>query len=107
MSGWAFGAYGAGAAGLLVFGQSGASLLDQALAKEMSIESVMGSAEGLAGLGVTATDAAIIVAAAGLGYKLLQMAQPFTETVNMWWRKKLLDGQSPPPQQPPPAPPKA
>ena len=100
MSTWA---YAAGAGGLLLFGQSGVSLLDQALAKEMSIEGVMGQAGDLAGLGVSATDAAIIVAGAGLGYKLLQIATPFAETVNLWWRKKLLEG--PPPASPAPPPP--
>jgi hypothetical protein len=98
MSGWA---YFAGAGGIYLFGQSGASLLDQALQKEMSIENVMGTAGDLAGLGVSATDAAIIVAGAGLGYKLLQMATPFAETINLWWRRKLLDG---PPPGPPPGP---
>lgn len=105
MSGWA---YFAGAGGIYLFGQSGASLLDQALQKEMSIENVMGTAGDLAGLGVSATDAAIIVAGAGLGYKLLQMATPFAETVNLWWRKKLLEGPGQPPAHPPsPPPPKA
>lgn len=97
MSSWF---YAAGAVGLVVAGQqSGAALLDQALAKDMSIEGVMTEAGNLAGLGVSATDAAIIVAAAGLGYKLLQIATPFAETVNLWWRKKLLEG---PPAAPPP-----
>jgi len=101
--------YVAGAGGLLLVGQSGASLLDQALSQDMSIDGVMNQAGGLAGLGVSATDAAMIVAGAGLGYKLLQMASPFAETINLWWRRKLLEGppgphggQQPPPPSPPP-----
>ena len=89
-----------GAGGIALFGQSGASLLDQALQKEMSIDGVMGQAGDLAGLGVSATDAALIVAGAGLGYKLLQMATPFAETINLWWRRKLLEGPPPPPPGP-------
>lgn len=93
----------ASAAGILLVGQSGAALLDQALSQDMSMEGVMNQAGDLAGLGVSATDAAMIVAGAGLGYKLLQMATPFAETVNMWWRRKLLEPQPPgaPPQLPP------
>lgn len=91
--------YAAGALGLVVAGQqSGASLLDQALSNDMSIKGVMNEAGNLAGLGVNATDAAIIVAVAGLGYKLLQILSPFAETVNMYWRHRLM---------PPPPPPKA
>lgn len=97
MSTWV---YAAGALGLVVAGQqSGAALLDQALSKDMSISGVMTEAGNLAGLGVNATDAAIIVAVAGLGYKLLQILTPFAETVNLYWRNRLM----PPP--PPPAPP--
>lgn len=101
MSAWF---YTAGALGLVMAGQnSGAALLDQALSKDMSISGVMTEAGNLAGLGVNATDAAIIVAVAGLGYKLLQIATPFAETVNLYWRNRLMN---PPPPAPPPAPPK-
>lgn len=96
--------YAAGALGLVVAGQqSGAALLDQALSKDMSISGVMTEAGNLAGLGVNATDAAIIVAVAGLGYKLLQIVTPFAETVNLYWRRKLLDGPSTPKPPPPQA----
>lgn len=85
--------YVTGAIGLVLAGQqSGAELLDAALSKDMSITGVMNEAGNLAGLGVSAQDAAIIVTAGGIGYKLLQMATPFTETVNLWLRKKLVDG---------------
>lgn len=96
--------YAAGAMGLVVAGQqSGAALLDQALSKDMSISGVMTEAGNLAGLGVSATDAAIIVAVAGIGYKLLQILTPFAETVNLYWRNKLLSQPAapPPPAQPP------
>ncbi len=101
--------YTAGALGLSVAGlqAGGAELLDQALSKDMSIQGVISEAGNLAGLGVNATDAAIIVAVTGLGYKLLQMATPFSETVNLWWRKRLLEPAPPaPPPQPPATPPK-
>jgi len=80
MSTWA---YMGGAAGLLIIGQqSGAALLDAALSKDMTTATIMTEAGNLAGLGVNATDAALIVAGAGLLYKVLQIAQPFTGTVN-------------------------
>lgn len=86
MSTWA---YMGGAAGLLIMGQqSGAALLDQALSKDMSTSGIIAEAGNLAGLGVNATDAAIIVAAAGLAYKVLQIAQPFTATLNDKLRQK-------------------
>lgn len=100
--------YAAGALGLVVAGQqSGAALLDQALSKDMSISGVMTEAGNLAGLGVNATDAAIIVAMAGLGYKLLQIATPFAETVNLYWRQKLMGPHPAPPAPPAPPPGKA
>lgn len=102
MSAWF---YTAGALGLVMAGQqSGAALLDQALSKDMSISGVMTEAGNLAGLGVSATDAAIIVAGAGLGYKLLQIATPFAETVNLYWRNKLLATPPAPPPGPAPKP---
>lgn len=80
MSGWA---YMGGAAGLIIMAQqSGASLLDQALSQDMSVGGIVSDANKLGGLGVGATDAALIVAGAGLAYKVLQILQPFTGTVN-------------------------
>jgi hypothetical protein len=95
--------YAGGALGLVVAGQSGASLLDQALESDMSVQGVVKEASNLAGLGVSATDAAVIVAVAGIAYKVLQIATPFAETINMAFRAKLL-APKPAPTLPPPPP---
>jgi len=69
-------------------GKSGASVLETALAQDMTLSGVAAEAGKLAGLGVSAQDAALIVAGSGLGYKLLQMAHPFSNTVNDKLRQK-------------------
>jgi hypothetical protein len=98
MNGWA---YGGGAIGLLLMAQqSGADLLDQALNQDLSVGGIMNEAGRMAGLGVNATDAAIIVAGAGIAYKLLQLMQPFLETLNMAWRRRL-ELHPPHPPEPP------
>ena len=63
-------------------GSAGADLLDQAIQQDMSITGIMTTAGQLMGVGVSVTEAAVIVAAAGIVYKLLQMATPFAETLN-------------------------
>lgn len=90
--------YVAGATGLAFLGQqTGAQMLDAALNGDLpSTEAVINQANQIAGTGVSVETAAVLVGVVPLAYKLLQMATPFTETVNLWWRKKMLGEDKPP-----------
>ncbi|MGL4443098.1 MAG: hypothetical protein ACRCU1_05700 [Alsobacter sp.] len=85
-------AYFAGAGLIVAAGQqNGSELLEAAIQQDMSIDGLMAQGGRLSAIGISAADAAIIVAGAGIAFKLLQMATPFTETLNLWLRAKLLD----------------
>lgn len=104
-------AYGAASFGALMMGQqvSGSALLDQALQQDMSVGGLMNTAGQVAGLGVSATDAAMIVAGAGLAYKLLQIVEriivPRLETADLIRRKHALEDWQDPHRGPPVRPP--
>lgn len=95
-----------GAAGLFVMGQQGGAtvgdrLFDQALNSD-GIGAVIDEAAKLSTLGISQTDAAIIVALAGLGWKFLDGQQKggTFETLNLWLRRKLKVGDHNPPPPP-------
>jgi hypothetical protein len=109
--------YLTGAAGVLLFGQSGASqtgaaqtgggatgqqLLDQALAADPSMGTIMAEAGKIASLGIQPTDAAVIVAGSGLLWKFLDVQQKggTIDTFNLWLRRKLKVDNPPPPAKP-------
>jgi hypothetical protein len=96
--------YLGGAASLVLMGQvgggtTGQQLLDQALAADPSIGTIMNEAGKMASLGIQPTDAAIIVALSGLGWKLLdtQSKGGTFDTLNLWLRRKLKVDNPPPP----------
>ena len=97
-------AYIAGAAGLFIAGQQASStvgdrLLDQAMTAGDGIGGVIDEA---ATLGISQTDAAIIVAIAGVAWKFLDGQQKggTFETFNLWLRRKLKVGDHNPPAPP-------
>jgi hypothetical protein len=99
--------YLGGAAGLVLFGQTtagqtGQQLLDQALTSDPSLGVIMNEAGKIASLGIQPTDAAVIVAASGLVWKLLDTQQKsgLFETLNLWARRKLKVDDPPPPTIP-------
>ena len=95
--------YLGGAASLVLMGQVGATrgeqLLDQALAGDPSIGTIMNEAGKMASLGIQPTDAAIIVALSGLAWKFLDTQQKggTFDTLNLWLRRKLKVDHNPPP----------
>ncbi len=100
-------AYIAGAAGLFIAGQQASStvgdrLLDQAMTAGDGIGGVIDEAAKLATLGISQTDAAIIVAIAGVAWKFLDGQQKggTFETFNLWLRRKLKVGDHNPPAPP-------
>lgn len=99
--------YLGGSAALLIAGQSGAAtvgdkLFDQALSGDGGMGAVIDEAAKLSTLGISQTDAAIIVALAGLGWKFLDGQQKggTFETLNLWLRRKLKVGDHNPPPPP-------
>lgn len=96
-------AYLTGALGLVVAGQlaptHGERLLDQAMAGDPT-GALLAEAAKISTLGVQPTDAAIIVALSGLGWKFLDTQQKggTFDTLNLWLRRKLkVDNVNPPP----------
>lgn len=100
-------AYLAGAAGLVIAGQTATSqvatqgerLLDQAMNSDPT-GALLAEAAKVSTLGVQPTDAAIIVAVSGLAWKFLDTQQKggTVETLNLWLRRKLkVDDINPPP----------
>lgn len=96
----------AGAAGLLVAGQLSASgqtqgdvLLNQALQADPTWGPLVDTAQKVATLGISPSDAAIIVALSGVAWKFLDTQQKggTIDTLNLWLRKKLkVEGHNPP-----------
>lgn len=96
--------YFSGAAGLVVAGQVSASpagaMLDQALSSDPSWAPIINEAKNLSTIGISPTDAAVIVAISGLAWKFLDTQQKggTIDTLNLWLRRKLkVDGHNPPP----------
>lgn len=98
-------AYGAGALGLMVAGQQGgAEILRQVLDGDpQGFTTVIDEAQRVVGTGMDFGQAAILIAFVPVILRLLQMATPFTETLNLWWRRRVLGDHGRPDQQPPPA----
>lgn len=100
-------AYFASAAGLIVAGQVSASpagaMLDQALATDPSWGPILDEAKNLSTIGISPTDAAVIVALSGLAWKFLDTQQKggTIDTLNLWLRRKLRVDQPNPPPPPP------
>lgn len=102
-------AYFGMAGGLVMMGQlsastSGEQLLDQALAGDPSLGPIIDQAQKLATLGLTPTDAAVIVAIAGVAWKFLDTQQKggTFDTINLWLRRKLKVDDHPPHNPPNP-----
>jgi len=98
-----FRAYIAGTIGLVVAGQSslshGERLLDQAMGMDPT-GAILAEAAKVSTLGVQPTDAAIIVAIAGVAWKFLDTQQKggTFDTINLWLRRKMkVDEVNPPP----------
>lgn len=66
-----------------------AALFDQALSQDMSAGAIVQAAEPLVALGADLPTASIIVAVAGLAFKLLQMATPYSNAGAKWFDRKL------------------
>lgn len=100
-------AYFAGATGLIVAGQVSGSqagaMLDQALASDPSFGPIIAEAKNLSTIGISPTDAAVIVALSGLAWKFLDTQQKggTIDTLNLWLRRKLKVGAENPPPPPP------
>lgn len=100
-----FRVYMVGGAGLFAMGQQSQStvgdrLLDQAMNAGEGMGAVIDEAAKVATLGVSQTDAAIIVALAGVAWKFLDTQQKggTFDTINLWLRRKLkVDVNQPPP----------
>jgi hypothetical protein len=88
---------GGGALAVLAMGQeSGSELLDAALSQDPSMGGLLTEAERFVGLGVSPTDAALIVAVTVFGVRLLGWLSPFAHTANDLLRKRFgLDVETP------------
>ena len=93
------GLYAAGGLiGVAAFGQSGMEQLTQALAGDVSMGDVMRQAEQITGLGISATDAGVIIAALVFAMRVIDANRGLFVTLNDFIRKALgLHPLQPPP----------
>jgi hypothetical protein len=101
------GLYAAGGLfGVAVMGQSGMEQLTQALAGDVDMGDVMRQAEQITGLGISATDAGVIIAALVFSMRVIDANRGLFVTLNDFLRKALgLHPNQPPPPPGGPQPP--
>lgn len=93
-----------GVLAVALVGQSGMDQLAQAMAGDVTMTDVMNQAERITGLGISTTDAGVIIAALVFGMRLVDNNKALFRTLNDALRRML----GLPPDQPnPPAPPPA
>lgn len=90
-----------GVLGVALVGQSGVDQLTQAMAGDVSMGDVMHQAEQITGLGISTTDAGVIIAALVFGMRIIDNNKRLFVTLNDALRRFL---RLPPdqPNQPPP-----
>lgn len=69
--------------------QQGAASLDQVLTGDVSMGDVLVASERLTGLGISATDAGVIIAVLVFGMKLVDANKGLFVTLNDWLRRIL------------------
>lgn len=70
-------------------GQSGAASLEQVLTGDVSMGDVLDASERLTGLGISATDAGVIIAVLVFGMKVVDANKGLFVTLNDWLRQAL------------------
>lgn len=78
-----------GLIGVAAFGQSGMEQLTQALAGDVDMGDVMRQAEQITGLGISATDAGVIIAALVFAMRVIDANRGLFVTLNDFVRKAL------------------
>ena len=70
-------------------GQQGAASLEQVLTGDVSMGDVLDASERLVGLGISATDAGVIIALLVFGMKVVDANKGLFVTLNDWLRQAL------------------